>query len=81
MPFWRFDDLFDLAKSLEVEGCSQAEIEFNSKGDHEELTNWSEKVQSLRPCIHAFLNSPRLCEAHEEGKSAGHFRWLVRLSS
>ena len=69
VPFWGFDDLLGFAKSLEIEGCSQAKIEFHPEGDQEEDTGSSEEVRNLRPYIHAFLNSPRLCEAHEEGKS------------
>ena len=71
VPFWTFDnDLLGLAKNLEIEGCSHAEVEFLPKGDQEEDENWSVKVQKLRPYIHDFLNSPRLCDGHEEGKSA-----------
>ena len=70
VPFWGFDDLLGFAKSLEIEGCSQAKIEFHPGGDQEEDTVSSGEVRNLRPYIHAFLNSPRLCEAHEEGKSA-----------
>ena len=69
VPFWGFDDLLEFAKSLEIEGCSQAKIEFHPEGDQEEDTGSSEEVRNLRPYIHAFLNSPRLCEAHEGGKS------------
>ncbi len=69
VPFWAFDnDLLGLAKNLEIEGCSHAEVEFHPKGDQEEDEDWSVKVQKLRPYIHEFLNSPRLCEVHEEGK-------------
>ena len=69
IPFWGFDDLLGLAKTLEIEGCSEAKIIFHPEGDQEEDTNSSEKVRDLRPHIHAFLNSPRLCDAYEEGKS------------
>ena len=80
VPFWMFDGLFELARSLEVTGCSQAEIKFNPKGDQEELTNLSKEVHKLHPDIHAFLNSPRLCEAPVEGKSADVLNLLsVRL--
>ena len=70
VPFWAFDDLLEFARNLEIKGCSQAEIEFNPKGDQEELTNLSEEVRNLRPYIHAFLNSPRLCEVNDVDKSA-----------
>ena len=71
VPFWTFDnDLLGLAENLEIEGCSHAEVEFHPKGDQEEDEGWSVKVQRLRPYIHDFLNSPRLCEVHEKGKSA-----------
>ena len=71
VPFWTFDnDLLGLAQNLEIERCSHAEVEFHPKGDQEEYGVWSVKVQELHPYIHDFLNSPRLCEAHEEGKSA-----------
>ena len=71
IPFWEFDDgLLDLAKHLEIGCCSQAEIEFHSYGVQEEDTDWSVKVRDLRPYIHAFLNSPSLCELQEEDKSA-----------
>ena len=71
VPFWTFDnDLLGLAKNLEIEGGSHAEVKFHPKGDQEEYEVWSVKVQELHPYIHDFLNSPRLCEVHEEGKSA-----------
>ena len=70
VPFWEFNDLFDLARSLEILGCSQAEIAFNPKGDQEEDTYWSEKVQNLYRYIYAFLNSPRLCEGKKDGESS-----------
>ena len=71
IPFWAFgDDLLGLAGNLEIEECSQAKVEFHPRGDQEEDEVWSVKVQGLHPYIHDFLNSPRLCEAHEEGKSA-----------
>ncbi len=62
VPFWAFDDLVDLAKNLEIEGCSQAKGKFCPAGDQEEDTDWSEKARQLRPYIRAFLNSPRLCD-------------------
>lgn len=70
IPFWGFDDLLGLARSLGIEGCSQAKIEFHPDGDQEEDASSSEKVRNLRPYLHAFLNSPRLYESHGEGKSA-----------
>ena len=71
VPFWAFDDdLLGLAINLGVEGCSQADVKFHPRGDQEEYEIWSLKVRGLHPYIHDFLNSPRLCEAHEEGKSA-----------
>ena len=71
VPFWAFaSDLSELARNLEIEGCSQAKIEFHPEGDQEEYRDLSEKVRNLRPYIHAFLNSPRLCEAHEAGRFA-----------
>ncbi len=70
VPFWTFDDLSELTRYLEIEGCSQAKVEFHPKGDQEEDMDLSIRVRNLRPYIHAFLNSPRLCEAFAEGKSA-----------
>lgn len=70
VPFWTFDDLLELTRYLEIEGCSQAKVEFHPEGDQEEDTDLSIKVRNLRPYIHAFLNSPRLCEAPAEIKSA-----------
>jgi len=70
VPSWAFDgDLLKLAEGLGVEGCSQAEVEFCPEGDQEEDEVWSAKVRNLRPYIHAFLESPSLCEGHEKGKS------------
>ena len=70
MPFWAFgDDLLGLARNLEIEECSQAKVEFHPRGDQEEYEAWSVKVRRLQSYIHAFLNSPRLCETHEKGKS------------
>ena len=78
VPFWAFDDLEELAKSLGVEGCSQAEVKFDPSGKQERDEGWSEKVRNLRPYIHAFLKSPGLChEQHEEIKSD---QILARLS-
>ena len=63
VPFWVFDDgLLELAKYLNVEGCSRAEVEFDPEGDQEKVEDWSAKVRNLHPYIHAFLESPRLCE-------------------
>ena len=70
VPFWTFDDLLELTIYLEIEGCSQAKVEFHPEGDQEEDTDLSIKVRNLRPYIHAFLNSPRLCEAPAKIKSA-----------
>ena len=70
VPFWTFDDLLELTRYLEIEGCSQAKVEFHPEGDQEEDIDLSIKVRNLRPYIHAFLNSPRLCEAPAEIKSA-----------
>ena len=70
VPFWTFDDLLELTKYLKIEGCSQAKVEFHPEGDQEKDTDLSMTVRNLRPYIHAFLNSHRLCEAPTEGKSA-----------
>ncbi|MYK18613.1 hypothetical protein F4055_10675 [Candidatus Poribacteria bacterium] len=71
VPFWTFDDdLSSLASALQIEVCSQAQVEFHSEGDQEEDPDWSEKVRNLRLYIHAFLNSPGLCEKREKEKSA-----------
>ena len=64
VPFWVFDrNLLDLARNLEIEGCSQAQVKFRPGGMQEEDTDWSARVRELRPYIYAFLSSPRLCEA------------------
>ena len=76
VPFWTFDDLLDLTKYLKIEGCSQAKVEFHPEGDQEEDTDLSIKVRSLHPYIQAFLNSPGLCEAPAEGKSADVLKLL-----
>ena len=61
IPFWVFgDDLSNLAESLEIVGCSQAEVEFHPYGDKIEDRQWSERVRHLYPYIHAFLKSPQL---------------------
>lgn len=72
VPFWRFDDdLLEFAKELGVKGCYQvSKVEFDYYGDQGEDKIWSEKVKNLRPCIHDFLNSPRLCEGYKEEESA-----------
>ena len=70
VPFWTFDDLLELTKYLKIEGCSQAKVEFHPEGDQEKDTGLSMTVRNLRPYIHAFLNSHRLCEASTAGKSA-----------
>lgn len=70
VPFWEFDDLLEFAKNQGVKGCSEADVTFHPSGDQEEDEVWSAKVRNLRPYIHAFLNSQRLCEVHEESKSA-----------
>ena len=82
MPFWAFDDdLLGLARKLDVEKVSQTQPEFHPKGQQEKDEVWSVKVRNLRPYIHAFLNSPGLCERPEEGKSADVLNllsvWLV----
>lgn len=70
VPFWVFsDDLPDLAKYLEIVGCSQAEVEFRSDGDEKEDTQWSAKVRKLYPCIHAFLKSPRLGDEQDSERA------------
>ena len=79
VPFWAFDDLSELAKDLGVEGCSQAEVQFDPSGEQKkDEGGWSEKVRNLRPYIHAFLKSPLLGHGqHEEVKSD---QVLARLS-
>ena len=81
IPFWGLDDdMLDLAKYLEIEGCSQAMGIFNPIGEQEEDSGWSVKVRNLHPYIHAFLNSPGLCEAAEKDKSADVLKTMsVRL--
>lgn len=83
VPFWAFpDDLLELARYLDVKGCSQAETIFHPLGARESDELWSEKVRNLRRYIHDFLNSPLLCEdadssrLHEEGKSAQVLDWV-----
>ena len=67
VPFWTFDDdLSSFTKTLNIEGCSQAQVQFQSEGDQEEDTDWSKKVRNLHPYIYAFLNSPRLSEESNE---------------
>ncbi len=80
IPFWAFsNDLLELAKNLEVKGCFEtSDVEFDYSGDQGGYQNWSEKVRNLRPYIHDFLNSPRLCEKHEDHKS---LEVLDRLSA
>ena len=79
VPFWAFDeDLLELAKHIEVEGCSQAEVKFHPNGDQEEYESWSKKVRNLSADIQAFLKSPRLCnKEYEDVKSV---RVLDQLS-
>ena len=79
VPFWAFEeDLLDLAKHIEVEGCSQAEVKFHPNGDQEEYESWSKKVRNLSADIQAFLKSPRLCnKEYEDVKSV---RVLDQLS-
>ena len=79
VPFWAFDDLSELAKDLGVEGCSQAEVQFDPRGEQKkDEGGWSEKVRNRRPYIHAFLKSPLLGYGqHEEVKSD---QVLARLS-
>lgn len=70
VPFWTFDDLLELTIYLEIEGCSQAKVEFHSEGYQEEDPDWSEKLRNLCPYICAFLKSPRLSEEPETEKFA-----------
>ena len=85
VPFWAFDDLVDLAKNLEIEGCSQAEAKFCPTGQQEEDPDGSVKVQQLHPDIRAFLNSPALCDkAADEVKPTDvldriSVRWVEEL--
>ena len=81
VPFWAFDELLDLAKNIEVEGCSQAEVKFHPGGDQEEYECWSKKVRNLSTDIQAFLKSPRLCnKEYEDVKSVQVLNQLsVRL--
>ena len=81
IPFWGLDDdMLDLAKYLEIEGCSQAMGIFNPIGKQEEDPGWSVKVRNLHPYIHAFLNSPGLCEAGKKDKTSDVLKTLsVRL--
>ena len=73
IPFWSFDgDLLEFAKQhLRVEGCCEAsDVEFNCSGEQREDRILSEKVRNLRPYIHDFLHSQRLCQGREVKKSA-----------
>ncbi len=71
LPFWAFNDgLSNLARKLEVEDCSQAEVEFHPAGIQKKDTDWSAKVQELSPYVHAFLNSSLLCEEYDGEKPA-----------
>lgn len=80
VPFWAFDeDLLELAKNIEVEGCSQAEVKFHPGGDQEEYECWSKKVRNLSADIQAFLKSPRLCNKEYEDVKSVLDRLSVRL--
>ena len=73
IPFWSFDgDLLEFAKQhLRVEGCCEAsDVKFNCSGEQREDRILSEKVRNLRPYIHDFLHSQRLCQGREAKKSA-----------
>lgn len=79
VPFWAFnEDLLELAKYIEVEGCSQAEVKFHPGGDQEEYESWSKKVRNLSVDIQAFLKSPRLC--NKEYEDVNSIQVLDRLS-
>ena len=79
LPFWDFDDLSDLAtKYLGIEGCSQTEVKFRPNGEQEKDESWSEKIQNLRPYIHAFLKSPHL--SNQEYEKIRSIQVLDRLS-
>ena len=71
VPFWAFNnDLLELAKNLDVKGCFEtSDVKCDYDEDQGEYQNWLEKVRNLRPYIHDFLNSPRLCEKREDHKS------------
>lgn len=69
VPFWAFpDDLLELAKHLEVEPCSQAQVQFDTSGDQEKYADLSEKVQNLRADIQVFFESPLLCGADKSAE-------------
>ena len=69
VPFWAFPgDLLELAKHLEVEPCSQAQVQFDTSGDQEKYADLSEKVQNLRADIQVFFESPLLCGADKSAE-------------
>ena len=68
VPFWAFPDLQELAKHLEVEPCSQAQVQFDTSGDQEKYADLSEKVQNLRADIQVFFESPLLCGADKSAE-------------
>lgn len=68
VPFWAFPDLRELAKHLEVEPCSQAQVQFDTSGDQEKYADLSEKVQNLRADIQVFFESPLLCGADKSAE-------------
>ena len=80
IPFWPFGgDLLEFAKRLKVKGCYEAsDVEFDCNGEQREDRILSEKVRNLRPYIHDFLNSPRLCEECGEESAEVLVRLLVR---
>lgn len=79
VPFWAFnEDLLELAKHIEVEGCSEAEVQFHPGGDQKEYESWSKKVRNLSVDIQAFLKSPRLC--NKEYEDVNSIQVLDRLS-
>ena len=79
VPFWAFDnDLPALAQNLELEGCSQASVEFLPFGKQMTDEHWTGKVQSLCPYIYGFLNSPILYS--EKVKEVKSVQVLERLS-
>ena len=68
VPFWPFPDLLEFAKHLEVEPCSQAQVQFDTSGDQEKYADLSEKVQNLRADIQVFFESPLLCGADKSAE-------------
>ena len=76
VALWKFDDLTDFAKILDIVPCSNAVPIFLPLGEQESLGDWTERLRRVTPEVRCFLTSPNW---REHLQTSASLDWLPKL--